>query len=138
MKKIGDGIYVEEHDGYRSYIVEADYEEHMAAFKLQASESNAPAEEILKFIRERDHIAELGGDEMIFLETEQPTKLVKDLCDGNYINTDQATVIMMHEIEHITNADMKESVRTGGSHIREYREVVIQYKINPERRIAKK
>lgn len=136
MKKICDGIYVDETEGYRSYVVEADYSKHIKSIKSNEDATQeiglhetAPAEEILQFIKKHDFDAELGDSELVFVETEEPTKLVKELCDGNYIDTEQATAIMMYEIEHIRNPAMRAKIR-GSQSLKEAREIVIQYKLD--------
>ena len=136
MKKICDGIYVEEEAGFRSYVVEADYSEHIRSIKSNEDATqeiglseDAPAQEILDYVKNHDFHAELGDSEIIFVETEEPTRLVKDLCDGHYINGEQATAIMMYEIEHIKNPMMRAKIH-GAQSLKEAREVVIQYKLD--------
>lgn len=139
MKQIAEGIFVEEFDGYRSYIIEADFSQHIESFKSNEDATqqvglreDAPAEEILEYVKNHDFNAELGESELIFVETEEPTRLVKDLCDGNYINGEQAVAIMMHEIEHIKNPQMRAKIM-GAKSLKEAREVVIQYKLTVDK-----
>ena len=134
MKQIAEGIFVEENDGFRSYVIEADYSEHIKSIKSNedstqeiALREDAPAQEILEFVKEHDFDAELGESDLIFVETIEPSRLVKDLCDGKYINGEQAVAIMMHEISHIKNPLMRAQM-IGAKSLHEAREVVIQYK----------
>jgi len=138
MKQIAEGIFVEEMDEYRSYLIEADYSEHIK--KITSKESaeqeiqlreGAPAQEILEFVIDHDYEAELADSEMIFVETVEPTKLVNDLCKEGYIDVEQATAIIVHEIEHIRNPKMREKVK-GQKGLKEVREIVIQYKLDYE------
>jgi hypothetical protein len=141
MKQIGEGIYVQDFDEYRSYLIEAEYAEHIKSFTSKESAeqeiklregSDAQAETITNYINEHDFHAESGKDNVIFVETEDPTKLVKELCEGGYIDIEQATAIMAFEIEHIRNPDMQRKI-SGGKRLKEIREVVIQYNMHQQK-----
>lgn len=141
MKQIGEGIYVQDFEEYRSYLIEAEYAAHIKSFVSKESAeqeikiregSEAKAEPISEYINEHDFHAENGRDNVIFVETDDPTKLVKELCDGGYINVEQATAIMAFEIEHIRNPEMQRKI-SGGKRLKEVREVVIQYNIQNQK-----
>ncbi len=141
MKQIGEGIYVQDFDEYRSYLVEAEYSAHIKGFtsKESASQeielhegSEAEIDPIAEYINEHEFEAEAGDDNVIFVETDDPTKLVKELCDGGYIDVEQATAIMAFEIEHIRNPEMQKKVH-GGKRLKEIREVVIQYSMDQQK-----
>lgn len=138
MKQIGEGIYVQDFDDHRSYVVEAEFSEHIKSFKSaedatqeielrQGSEEQA--QPIADYINQHDFDAKLGSSNVLFIETEDPTRLMKDLCAGGYIDVEQATAIIAYEIEHIRNPQMQAKVH-GAKQLKEVREVVIQYKLN--------
>lgn len=141
MKQIGEGIYVQDFDEYRSYLIEAEYAAHIKRFTSKESAeqeielregSESEAEPITDYINEHDFHAENGQDNVIFVETEDPTKLVKELCEGGYIDIEQATAIMAFEIEHIRNPEMQRKI-SGGKRLKEVREVVIQYNMQKQK-----
>ena len=136
MKQIGEGIYVQDFDDYRSYLVEAEYSAHIKSFTSKETAEQeielrdaAQAEPITHYINTHDFDASIAKDDVIFVETEEPTRLVKELCDGGYIDVEQATAIMAYEIEHIRNPQMQAKV-SGAKRLKEVREVVIQYKMH--------
>jgi len=138
MKQIGEGIYVQDFGNYRSYLIEAEYSAHIKGFvskeiaeqeiKLREGSENK-SESITNFINTHDYDAKKGQDNVIFVETTDPTNLVKDLCQGGYIDIEQATAIIAFEIEHIRNPQMQAKV-SGGKRLKEVREIVIQYNMN--------
>jgi len=136
MKQIGEGIYVQDFGDYRSYLVEAEYSAQIENIISKESaeqeikiREGAEAETITHYIQTHDYEAKTGKDDVIFVETDDPTHLVKDLCDGGYIDVEQATAIMAYEIEHIRNPDMQRKIY-GGKRLKEVREIVIQYKMS--------
>lgn len=138
MKQIGEGIYVQDFGDYRSYLIEAEYSAHIKGFvsketaeqEIELREgSEKKAESITNFISSHNYEAKNGQDNVIFVETTDPTNLVKDLCQGGYIDVEQATAIIAFEIEHIRNPEMQRKV-SGSKRLKEVREIVIQYKID--------
>lgn len=139
MKQIGEGIFVQDFDEYRSYLIESEYSSEIKSFTSKESaeqeielHEGVDPEPIAEFINEHDFDAEASKDGVIFVETDDPTKLVKELCDGGYIDIEQATAIMAFEIEHIRNPEMQKKVH-GGKRLKEIREVVIQYQMNTKK-----
>lgn len=137
-----EGVFVEEYDGHRSYIIEAEYsgsfkqfdskEDATQELTVREGKTQEEKQDIVDFINQHNYKAELTEDDLIFIETEEPTRLVRKLHDGGHIDIAQATAIMAHEIEHIKNPLMQAKLH-GRQGLKEIREIVIQHRINQQR-----
>jgi len=135
MKKIFDGVYVDDGEETRTYLIDAEFSEHIHSLKSRESarqeiqlRKNAPEKKIFDLIDSNDFNAEIDDKGLIHVKTDDPVRLVKVLCDQELIDVGQATAIIAHEIEHIKNPLMQKMVR-GQKRLKEIREVVIRYQL---------
>lgn len=119
----------------RVYTIEPHYSQHIKSFTSHeearqklALRKNAPIKKIADTIKKNGFPSYFDENGMIHIKTEDPVKLVKLLCDTNFIDVEQATAIIAHEIEHIRNPIMQKLLK-GRRRLKEVREVVIADKI---------
>ncbi len=135
MKQIFDGVFVEEDEENRLYLIDAEFSEHIESLKSHETarqeirlRKTTSTKKILDIVQKNDFYANVDANGLIHVKTEDPVRLVKVLCDQHYIDIGQATAIIAHEIEHIKNPAMQKMVR-GQKRLKEIREVVIRYQI---------
>lgn len=135
MHQIHEGIFVDESDDSRIYVIEAEFSAHISSLTSfedarQQIElrKHAPFHRILRMIIKNGFRADVDSDSRIHVYTENPVALVKMLCDNEYIDAEQATAIIAHEIEHIKNPLMARMV-SGKKRLKEIREVIIQSRL---------
>ncbi len=132
MHKIFDGVYVEENKDVRTYTLDADRSPHIKTFHSyenleQKIESRQPdnTNDILNAVTNNNFEAKIDEDGLIHVHTDDPVHLVQVLCDEKYIEIEQATAIIAHEIENIQNPLMQMLLK-GRRKLKEAREIIIQ------------